>query len=295
MKAAETSEHLAHKYHFRTPSTPLDLEEKVIHVFDGGDKGNPPLQRPRDLPRECKWKVHHVNELEVITRPPGGKGIRCQVGGQNVFAYTLIPRDESLALLKDDHSPSNLITACEEAIRAKKTPTKRCCCNTFSEQPYAGDIGATALRSGGVSAMSKSARDMDPNQYDVLFGYARGLEEVTRNNSEYDVIFRIEEATNKVGFVTMRSSSDDVAADWTTALAAGKNIHVSAHKDRDFFESVVTAHQVDAGYNDNDRVIVYFCFPRLGQAVPLRPGMSEYSTSTNFLHINDHSFLTLSR
>ena len=84
---------------------------------------------------------------------------------------------------------------------------------------------------------------MDPNQYVVLFGYARGLEEVTRNNSEYEVIFWIEEATNKVGFVTMRSSSDDVTADWTTALAAGKNIHVSAHKDRDFFESVVTAHQ----------------------------------------------------
>ena len=91
--------------------------------------------------------------------------------------------------------------------------------------------------------MSKSARDMDPNQYAVLFGYARGLEEVTRNNSECEVIFRIEVATNKVGFQTMRSSGDDVAADWTTAVAAGKNIHVSAHKDRDFFESVVTAHQ----------------------------------------------------
>ena len=46
---------------------------------------------------------------------------------------------------------------------------------------HVGDIGATALRSGGVSAMSKSARDMDPNQYDVLFSNARGLEEVTRN------------------------------------------------------------------------------------------------------------------
>ena len=284
MNVAETSKRLRQKYLFRTPEKPLFLEENCIHVFDGGEKGNTPLERPHNLPRKCKWKVHHVSDLKIVSCPPG-KGVRCQIGGENIYAYTLVPRHEALALLKGDLSPSNLLTACEEAINAKKTSTKRCCCKTFSAKSYAGDIGATALRSGGVNPMSKSAKKMDPLKYNVLFDYARGLEDITRSNSEYDDIFRIEEAKNRIGFQTMCSADGTVTADWTTALAAGWNIHVSAHKDRDFCASVVTAHQVGADYDDHNKVIVYFCFPRLGQAVPLRPGTSLFSTLI-FLSIN---------
>ena len=157
-------------------------------MFDGGEKGNTPLERPHDLPRKCKWKVHHVSDLKIVSCPPG-KGVRCQIGGENIYAYTLVPRHEALALLKGDLSPSNLLTVCEEAIDAKKTSTKRCCCKTFSAKSYAGDIGATALRSGGVNPMSKSAKNMDPAKYNVLFNYARGLEDITRSNLEYDDIF----------------------------------------------------------------------------------------------------------
>ena len=80
-------------------------------------------------------------------------------------------------------------------------------------------------------------------------------------------------AQNSVGFQTMCSSNRKVSAKQTTAQAVGMNIHVSSHKDRNFFESVVTAHKEGAGYNDDDDVVVYFCFPELGHAVPLKPGM----------------------
>ena len=259
-------------------------------MFDGGDEGNPRLVRPHGLAKNCKWVPHNVrDELKIISCPPG-KGVRCQSGGRNKFAYTLVPRHEALALLKGDLSPKKLMEACKEAIRAKRTPTKRCCCKTFSEKPYAGDIGATALRTGGVSDMSKSARDMVSARYDLLFSYAQGLEEITQDASELEVIRRIEEAQKTVGFQTMRSSDGEVTAKWTTGFAIGEDIHVSSHKDRDFFASVVTAHEVDAGYDENDSVIVYFCFPELGHAVPLKPGMynllssicGPYSSLKNF-------------
>ena len=208
----------------------------------------------------------------MISFPPG-KGVRCRVGGSNIFAYTLLPRREPLQLFKDDLTPDGLIRACKEAIQAKKTSTKRSCCRTFSEKPYAGDVDATALRIGGVSALSRSAQGMNSALYDVLFSYSLGLEDVTKNASEYEDIRRIEEVQNSVGFVTMRSSDGEVYAKWTTAQAVGVNLHVSSHKDRDFFESVVTAHKEGAGYNNNNDEVVYFCFPELGHAVPLKPGM----------------------
>ena len=58
----------------------------------------------------------------------------------------------------------------------------------FSEKPYAGDVGATALRIGGVSALSSSAQGMNSALYDVLFSYSLGLEDVTKNASEYEDI-----------------------------------------------------------------------------------------------------------
>ena len=247
------------------------MDKETIYVFDGGEDGNPSLQRPHRLSDEQKWESHHVSKLQVI-HCPHGRGVHCRVGGQNRYAYTLVPRHRSLGLLKDDLCPKNLINACREAINVKGTPTKRGCCKLFSSKPYAGDIGATALRTGGVSQMSKSARDMDPSLYNVLFKYTQGLEGLTEEASEFEVVRRIKDAKEFIGFQTMCSSDGSKTAAWTSALAAGVDIHASCHKDRDCFASVVTAHQIDAAYDEKDRVIVYFCFPRLGHAVPLKPG-----------------------
>ena len=271
LTGTHVSERLKEKYHDISPELLLNMKGGY-HVFDGGDEGNPPLVRPFHI-SEGDWTCHSVRrELKVISCPPG-KGVRCRVGGSNKFIYTLVPRREALQLFRGDLTPEVLIRACKEAICAKKSSTKRSCCGTFSEKPYAGDVGATALRIGGVSALSSSAQGMNSALYDILFSYSLGLEDVTKNASEYEDIRRIEEAQNSVGFVTMRSSDGEVYAKWTTAQAVGVNLHVSSHKDRDFFESVVTAHKEGAGYNDDDDVVVYFCFPELGHAVPLKLGM----------------------
>ena len=145
----------------------------------------------------------------MISFPPGN-GVLCRVGGSNIFAYTLLPRQEALQFFKDDRTPEELIRACKEAIRAKKPSTKQSYCRTFSEKLYAGDVGATALRIGGVSALSRSAQGMNSALYNVLFSYSLGLEDVTKNASEYEDIRRIEEVQNSVGFVTMRSSDGKV-------------------------------------------------------------------------------------
>ena len=55
-------------------------------------------------------------------------------------------------------------------------------------------------------------------------------------------------------------------------MVFGINVHLNAHTDDDFGRCVVSVHVDNRQYSDNDDTIAYFCFPRLGCAVPLRPG-----------------------
>ena len=56
------------------------------------------------------------------------------------------------------------------------------------------------------------------------------------------------------------------------AMAFGKNNHLQCHVDDDFCHLIMTVHVNGKKYEDDDSLVVYFCFPRLGLAVPLRPG-----------------------
>ena len=55
------------------------------------------------------------------------------------------------------------------------------------------------------------------------------------------------------------------------ALAAGKNVYLSIHDDKDFVTCATSIH-MRTGYQLDDLPVVYFCFPRLSICVPLRAG-----------------------
>ena len=56
------------------------------------------------------------------------------------------------------------------------------------------------------------------------------------------------------------------------AMAFAKNVHVGCHTDVDFAKSVVTVYNDSCACTHKDSIVAYFCFPRLGMAVALRPG-----------------------
>jgi mannose-6-phosphate isomerase class I len=56
-----------------------------------------------------------------------------------------------------------------------------------------------------------------------------------------------------------------------TGVATGTNKYLQAHADKDVTMSMVMILKHQACEVDEE-VVVYFCFPRLGIAVPLRPG-----------------------
>ena len=49
-------------------------------------------------------------------------------------------------------------------------------------------------------------------------------------------------------------------------------MNLSTHTDADFGLSVATVHLQKRQYTLHDHIIVYFCFPRIGCVVPMRPG-----------------------
>ena len=55
-------------------------------------------------------------------------------------------------------------------------------------------------------------------------------------------------------------------------VAFGYQVHNAIHTDEDFTRSVVTVHVDNLQYRYMNRVVAYFCFPRIGIAVALRPG-----------------------
>ena len=90
-----------------------------------------------------------------------------------------------------------------------------------------------------------------------------------------EVVQHIRCTKNVLPFKTMHSppSHSIPSAKYFSAIAFGCNVFLRCHTDDDFTLSM--AHILLDGQDryelDND-VVVYFCFPTLGVAVPMRPG-----------------------
>ena len=71
-----------------------------------------------------------------------------------------------------------------------------------------------------------------------------------------------------------RSGTEDncKAARIFNGIGFGVNIFLRSHTDIDFIQSIVQVHTDSKLYKYDDRIVCYFCFPRIGIAVALRPG-----------------------
>jgi len=86
---------------------------------------------------------------------------------------------------------------------------------------------------------------------------------------------RLNFARQLIGYKTMRATCDGeiiLPCQIFGALGFARNVHLSSHRDDDFAKSVVSVHKKGHGYGLSDSIVAYFCFPRLGIAIALRPG-----------------------
>ena len=84
-------------------------------------------------------------------------------------------------------------------------------------------------------------------------------------------------------------------------MAFGCNVFLPCHTDQDFTMSIIQAflRGVDK-YDVDDSIVVYFCFPTLGVAIPLRPGdylifssLIPHCVSSRCSHTHDVLLVTM--
>ena len=94
-----------------------------------------------------------------------------------------------------------------------------------------------------------------------------------RSIADHTVLSHIHHAKKVVPFKTFTSSNDNYNAQFFGGIAFGTNVFLRCHTDADFTFSIIQVFlKGKLKYLPHDDIVVYFCFPTLGVAVPLRPG-----------------------
>ena len=109
--------------------------------------------------------------------------------------------------------------------------------------------------------------------------YVTILESIFIDFADLSMLSMIKEARDLINYSTISTNQ----CEFTTlkkdgqifgAFAFGRNVHLPTHIDNDFTYSLVSVHKHVSKYKLSDDVVIYFCFPRLGVAIPMKPGDS---------------------
>jgi hypothetical protein len=177
-------------------------------------------------------------------------------------------------------SLKEILGALEECEKLKKTSVRR-----SDNKRIFTDYGMSVMYTcAGVQASRNSPEVLDCNPFleqlpqchwTVLMKLMRHAEYCYESYADNDVISHMFHAKQVVPFKTMSmpGSCQTSMLKYYGALAFGCNVFLRCHTDADFTMSMAQIYlKKKASYELDDDVVVYFCFPTLGVAVPLRPG-----------------------
>ena len=197
--------------------------------------------------------------------------------------FTLIPRQSSLSVLpkcginKTFDSLSYILSTHRVSLSRGHSKT------IFGDPNHRVMYKCLGVRPGrnskGVLDCDKWAERIDSIHWRRVMKMVMRAELLLEMFADQEVIDHLRAAKHVVPFQTMHaphrhhSRAHIPHAKYFGAIAFGCNVFLRCHTDDDFTLSV--AHVLLGGkksYNLEDSVVVYFCFPTLGIAVPMRPG-----------------------
>ncbi len=138
-------------------------------------------------------------------------------------------------------------------------------------------VGAQPGRAkrGVQSGLYKLKYGFPCSDWDILLDLLQQAEYAFDMFASTNIIRHIVKAKKRVPFLTMApspsSSSNQHSARYYNGAGFGVNVFLRCHIDNDFTMSIVQVH-MDRCYQDDDPIVCYFCLPRIGFAVALRPG-----------------------
>jgi hypothetical protein len=137
-------------------------------------------------------------------------------------------------------------------------------------------VGNQACRNRvGVSDMHKALNQVQSVHQRCILSYFRQTEHLFDMHLDTHQVRHIRAAIDlvdaKTFTVPLSKEDHPTTSRYYGAYGCGMNVYLQAHDDNDFTYGVVSAH-MRTQYLIKDRPVVHFAFPRLGIAIPLRPG-----------------------
>lgn len=259
--------------------SPEEIDSDVV-VFDGGDQTSSPIKPPDGL----VWRSIPVSllHLEDETRPDIGLTYP-MIDGVNPFIR--LPRSMSLSIINDcgiDKITKSLIACLKlRSTALSRGDAKRVFTDYGTRVTYAC-VGPQASRNSKTVLTHPPYMDALPEaHWRSLVWMTKRAERSFRMLASHSVLSHVHHAKRLVPFKTFASPNtspnDDAHCNFNAqffgGIAFGSNVFLRCHTDADFTFSIIQVLLVGASqYQVGDEVVVYFCFPTIGVAVPLRPG-----------------------
>ena len=190
--------------------------------------------------------------------------------------FIRLPRQIALSILKDGSSICKAMDSC--ARSQPQSLVQGSSKQVFSDaHPQYYCVGAQPCRAerGVKSGLYKLKYGFPCSDWDTLLNLLQRAEYAFDMFGSTDMIRHIVEAKKRVPYLTMAPShslsSTQKSARYYNGAGFGVNVFLRCHVDNDFTMSIVQV-QMNKCYNEDDPIVCYFCFPRIGSAVALRPG-----------------------
>ena len=247
----------------------------AAYIFaDGGSACSPPFIPPQFPETKMPSKVLRISigDLFVPTAhfADNQTGLTATSDQGGVPPFILVPRAEALkiknlgATLCDSFDAMNL---CQPGtfLRGKKIKIVR-----EARKKYVC-VGSMAARGHvGVNAYNPSLAHVPKFHQQVIRTFFMGCEHLVQKFLPTNLI---NQALVGINLIQAQTFSLPAFPGWKSkifgAVAQGVNVVLNAHSDPDFVVSLTSVHLRETY---TDRVLIYFCFPSLGMAVPLRAG-----------------------
>jgi hypothetical protein len=246
------------------------LRQHVV-VFDGGVHAPTAQECNHDVSDWIKLNIKD-GVLKLCSSPVSDVGVLYKDTDDSNPKFILLPREDAIKINPNGRDLCKAMTAVSK-FRGK--------CVRGSSKAVFGDnkyccIGSTRNRySPGVGSGHYNLKGVSPEYWDIIVNAVRRSEHAFYSYSDTVAVQHIREARELVGWETIKKSYDGNEirpSNIFNGIAFGVNVYLRAHVDNDFTYSVIQVHVNDIEYNVDDDVVCYFGFPRLGVAVPLRPG-----------------------
>ena len=271
-----------------------DLDSTCL-VFDGGNLGAPDLEEPPPAPngppadnsslavavkppKELPWKSLRIarGDLWIADTKDPCKGVTYPAPVGHV-PFTRIPRKAALEMtqMNSIEESNKLCIALKYGYECqRKTLHRGKKKKIYSDYKYSC-MGVQPIRAGrGVRDSTYHRESMPEEQWDFVVEMMKRTECALSSYVSTDVIRDLNHARELLKFKTIAPSTGcrGHSTKIFGGIAFGVNVHLSCHTDQDYTYSVVSIHLYEHQYSLDDRIVAYFCFPRLGIAVALRPG-----------------------